>query len=118
MAYRDPYAEQPGRLQTPLHRSDSTPEFNPYSTSQPHQTYDQGGIGPSYDNYGSGYRDEPQYDGQYAPPRSQHPDAFTVHNAGIEPSSSKELETGITPREERYVVLILSNMHNSHVALL
>ncbi|KAK0210891.1 hypothetical protein DFS33DRAFT_1296162 [Desarmillaria ectypa] len=53
MAYRDPYAAQYGRYE---HDAQYTqPDFNPYSHQQPHATYDEG----AYDNYGSGYRDEP-----------------------------------------------------------
>ncbi|KAH7912234.1 hypothetical protein BJ138DRAFT_1061540 [Hygrophoropsis aurantiaca] len=51
MAYRDPYAEQYGRYDQ---QYGEAPAFNPYSNTQPHQSYDQGG----YDAYG-GYRDEP-----------------------------------------------------------
>ncbi|RDB21499.1 hypothetical protein Hypma_011707 [Hypsizygus marmoreus] len=111
MAYRDPYAEQPGRLQSQPRYSESTPEYDPYSTLQPHQTYDQGGIGPSYDTYGNGYRDEPQY---YPPQREQS--HRTTRGAppplgkvdSMDPSHSKEaaLETAVypavdTPREKR-----------------
>ncbi|KAF5380861.1 hypothetical protein D9615_004047 [Tricholomella constricta] len=106
MAYRDPYAEQPGRLQHQPIYNESTPDYNPYSTSVPHQTYDQGGIGPSYDTYGTGYRDEPQYDREYPPERSQSQRTYArATNGGLEPSGSKEInsELGrIEPREKRH----------------
>lgn len=67
MAYRDPYAEQYGRSQSQpqANYGDSVPDFNPYTTAEPHKTYEQ----PVYDNYGAsyganGYRDEP-----FAPPK-------------------------------------------------
>ncbi|KAF8077847.1 hypothetical protein FPV67DRAFT_1463211 [Lyophyllum atratum] len=104
MAYRDPYAEQPGRLQDQPRYSESSPDYNPYSTSPPHQTYEQGGVGPSYDAYGSAYRDEPQYDRQYPPERSQTMRTHTsAANPGLKPLGTKEtnVETGGFPREEK-----------------
>lgn len=51
VAYRDPYD-----LQNNVHEHN----FNPYSSQQPYQTYEQGEIDPTYDNYGSRYTDEPR----------------------------------------------------------
>lgn len=59
MAYRDPYTE-PGRLEN-QRQYDDPQDFNSYPTSQPHQTYDHGELGPSYDNFGPEYRDDPQH---------------------------------------------------------
>ncbi|KAK0503426.1 hypothetical protein EDD18DRAFT_1137798 [Armillaria luteobubalina] len=53
MAYRDPYAAQYGRYEPDGQYTQ--PDFNPYSHQQPHATYDEG----AFDNYGTGYRDEP-----------------------------------------------------------
>lgn len=51
MAYRDPYTEQ-------YQPYSDTPAFNPYSNTQPHQAYDQGG----YDSYGAGgHREDDNY---------------------------------------------------------
>lgn len=55
VAYRDPYD---------LHNNAREDDFNPYSSQQPHETYEQGGIGPTY-NYGNRYTDEPHV----SPPR-------------------------------------------------
>ncbi|KAI6045683.1 hypothetical protein EDC04DRAFT_2559012 [Pisolithus marmoratus] len=53
MAYRDPFAERYGYHDQQYGEG---PAFDPYSSSQPHQAYDQGG----YDPYtSSGYRDNP-----------------------------------------------------------
>ncbi|EGN93305.1 hypothetical protein SERLA73DRAFT_189872 [Serpula lacrymans var. lacrymans S7.3] len=56
MSYRDPYNE---RYEGAQQHSNDGPQYNPYSTSQPHQTYDQGG----YDSYAApgGYRDDPNF---------------------------------------------------------
>lgn len=69
MSYRDPYAEQYGagstQYQNQPQRSDSTSDFNPYSTTkQPHQTYDQSGEAASYynNNNNGAYRDDDPYD--------------------------------------------------------
>jgi hypothetical protein len=51
VTYRDPYG-----LQNNTHEHD----FNPYSSQQPHDTYEQGGIGPTYDSYENRYTDEAQ----------------------------------------------------------
>ncbi|KAG6874241.1 hypothetical protein C0995_003787 [Termitomyces sp. Mi166 len=67
MAFRDLY-DQPARLQHQPHYGEPTSDFNPYA---PHQTYDQGGVGPSYDAYATGYSDESQYANYYPPNRSQ-----------------------------------------------
>ncbi|KAK0239978.1 hypothetical protein EDD85DRAFT_469810 [Armillaria nabsnona] len=53
MAYRDPYAAQYGRYEPDGQYTQ--PDFNPYTHQQPHATYDEG----AYDNYGTGYRDDP-----------------------------------------------------------
>ncbi|THH13933.1 hypothetical protein EW146_g6331 [Bondarzewia mesenterica] len=47
--HRDPYANQTSPYPQQYQEG---PEFNPYNTHQPHDTYDQGG-------YDGGYRDEP-----------------------------------------------------------
>ncbi|CAK5277661.1 unnamed protein product [Mycena citricolor] len=64
MAYQDPYAGQHGRYEEPQYGHSgygqydaSATQFNPYTTSEPHPTYEQGG----YDNYVGGYRDEPEF---------------------------------------------------------
>lgn len=49
-AYRDPYVQN----DTQERRSQ---EYNPYPSEQPHRTYEQGGIGPLYENYGNRYAD-------------------------------------------------------------
>lgn len=61
MAYRDPYAEQYGRYDQ---QYSDAPAFNPYSNTEPHQAYDQGG----YDFYGAGGRREDANYGQSTNP--------------------------------------------------
>lgn len=96
MSYRDPYSQQPGRLQSHNnHYNEATPDYNPYSTTQPpHQTYDHEDIGPSYDGYGNAYRDEPQYDREYPPRRGPSQRTFaggaTGNNPPLDSSASKE----------------------------
>lgn len=100
MAYRDPYAEQPGYAQHESRYSESAPDFNPYVPT-PQQPYGQG-IGPSYETYG--YRDDEQYDRQYPPARSQSQRAYPgATNGSLEPSGSKEtnVEGGFVPQEKR-----------------
>lgn len=112
MSYRDPYSEQPGRFQSHNHYNEAMPDYNPYSTTQPpHQTYDHGEIGPSYDGYGNAYRDEPQYNQEYPPRRGPSQRTFAgrgVQDNGpyLDTSASKENgfdpEEFATPRGERY----------------
>ncbi|KAG6832325.1 hypothetical protein H0H87_001966 [Tephrocybe sp. NHM501043] len=92
MAYRDPYEQQPGRSQHQTRYSEPTPDFDPYTSSPPHQTYDQGGIGASYDSYGAGYSDEPHHNVQYPPNRSnsQH----RPHEDFGQEAKDRHLETG------------------------
>ncbi|KAF8559797.1 hypothetical protein OG21DRAFT_1594593 [Imleria badia] len=61
MAYRDPYAEQYGRYDQ---QYTDAPGFNPYSNTEPHQAYDQGG----YDFYGAGGQREDANYGQSTNP--------------------------------------------------
>ncbi|GLB34851.1 hypothetical protein LshimejAT787_0204160 [Lyophyllum shimeji] len=107
MSYRDPYSERPGRLHDQPRYTEPSADYNPYSTSPPRQTYDQGGIGPSYDPYDDAYRDEPPYDRQYAPERSRTMRTYrSAANGGLEPSANKEtnIETAVyAPRGEKYV---------------
>jgi len=121
MAYRDPYTEQPGHLQNEPRYNESNPEYNPYSTSALHQTYDQGGIGPSYDAYGTGYRDEPHYDRQYPAERSQTMRTYkSAANGGLESSGTKEthLEAGtFAPREEKTVRALRTYRYDHQGAL-
>jgi len=95
MAYRDPYTERPVRFQTQPHYESA--DYNPYSTTQPHQAYNEGNISPSYDNYGDRYRDEPHMTQEYPPRRgpSQRTVAggpLAIHDKSLplEPPPSKE----------------------------
>ncbi|KAH0583758.1 hypothetical protein J132_00769 [Termitomyces sp. J132] len=75
MAFRDPYDQVPARPHHQPSYGESTADFNPYA---PHQMYDQGGIGQSYDADGTGYNDESQYANYYPPNRSQSQRAANV----------------------------------------
>ncbi|KAJ7097812.1 hypothetical protein B0H15DRAFT_822815 [Mycena belliarum] len=93
MAYQDPYAGQYGgyqqRAQQPQYgqspygqqsqqpqygQYDAAPDFNPYTTAQPHQGYEHG----AYDNYGGGYRDDPIAEHDYAPQRQGTQHSYTA----------------------------------------
>ncbi|KAG5354020.1 hypothetical protein C0989_009716 [Termitomyces sp. Mn162] len=75
MAFRDPYDQVPARPHHQPSYGEPTADFNPYVA---HQTYDQGGIGQSYDAYGTGYNDESEYANYYPPNRSQSQRAANV----------------------------------------
>ncbi|KAH7889429.1 hypothetical protein F5I97DRAFT_1934337 [Phlebopus sp. FC_14] len=96
MAYRDPYAEQYGRYDQ---QQSDAPAFNPYSSSQPHQAYDQGG----YESYAAeGYRDEPNY----SQPANAGQTSFTpghqkLEHSGYDQAGFARATTGSRSRDLR-----------------
>ncbi|KAG5647259.1 hypothetical protein DXG03_000794 [Asterophora parasitica] len=115
MSYRDPYAEPPGRLQQQQPRY-SEAEYNPYSTSAPHQSYDQGGIAPSYDNYGAGYRDD-DYEQRLPPQRAQSQRTPYATNADLASKEINRTETAGVVREPSILLTLALFIRPPNIAI-
>lgn len=98
VAYRDPYD-----LQNNVHEHN----FNPYSSQQPYQTYEQGEIDPTYDNYGSRYTDEPRAPSPQRGPSQRSP-------GGKEGIVSPD---GFTPAGGERCVPHINNLYRQHMKL-
>ncbi|KAH7929749.1 hypothetical protein BV22DRAFT_106900 [Leucogyrophana mollusca] len=95
MAYRDPYAEQYGRYDQ---QYGDAPAFNPYNSSQPHQSYDQGG----YDSYAGGYKDEPNVPAQDAGASYPPGPGNTKETSAFDHADFARGSTGSRPRDLRH----------------